>query len=364
LLDLPGFSPQVFEQAAGFLRIQDGDEPLDGTGIHPEHYEFVRQIAAELGLETWALLGNPEALARVDWAKQQGKGIGKRAQKFIRAELSAPGRDPRGEFDPDLYHDGVQTVDDLAEGMILPGTVTNVTKFGAFVDIGVRMEGLVHVSQMSRRFIKDPTRVVSAGDRVMVKVLKVEKEKKRISLSIKQAKGKDLSAAPASPAARPSDEAEEPEAVAEPEGETLAPPTESPTEAAATEPSPSEPGPAQPAAVPANAAACPAAVSAPLGAAEKTDIERPPAAPAAKRARKAGQPDEEALAEDMRQQLEGLLHHVRECPVAVNGQTPAAPATQSPTSAAPPQGTPGHATSHPVSETTPGEPPAEPAQHS
>jgi len=239
---LPGFTPKVFEQAAGFLRISSGDEPLDATGIHPEDYDLVRTLAAELETDPASLLGNPEGLEKVDWDKYQDRGIGRRALKFICSELSDPGRDHRGEFDPDLHHDEVQRVDDLAEGMILPGTVTNVTQFGAFVDIGVRMEGLVHVSQMSRRFIKDPARVVSVGDRVMVKVLKIEKERKRISLSMKQAKGK-APAPGAAEQAKPDGEAPKPEAETAQDAQA-SPPDGTETEGPGSTEAPAEPGPA------------------------------------------------------------------------------------------------------------------------
>ena len=190
LLSVPGVSPPVFEQAAGFLRIVDGEEPLDSTGIHPEDYDFVRGIIAESGMDPANAIGNIEALDKVNWSQYEDQDVGRRRLKSIRGELRSPSSDPRSNFNPELYQDGVESIDELSEGAVLPGTVTNVTKFGAFVDLGIRMEGLIHVSQMSRRFIKDPARVVSVGDRVMVKVLKIDKEKKRISLSIKQARGK------------------------------------------------------------------------------------------------------------------------------------------------------------------------------
>ncbi len=196
LKTIEGIDERVFQQFAGFVRIADGDEPLDRTGIHPESYEVVRRIASEIEADTGSLIGNAELIEKIDWEKYVTEEVGRRTLKGIRHELLKPGQDPRDELQKELFEVGLQSAAQLSEGMILPGTVTNVTKFGAFIDLGARLEGLVHVSQLSKRFVKDPTRVVHIGERVMVKVLRIDKEKDRISLSIKQAKGKHPSPIP------------------------------------------------------------------------------------------------------------------------------------------------------------------------
>lgn len=184
LLKVPQFSTKVFEQAAGFLRIHDGKVVLDRTGIHPERYSAVREMAQELGVNVSALIGpGAEKLksTREKWAKL----IGEYTFDDIVRELEKPGRDPRDMFKVFQYRDDVHELKDLKGGMICPGIVTNVTNFGAFVDIGVHQDGLVHISELSHQFVDDPRKVVSPGDQVQVKVLAVDLDKNQISLTMK-----------------------------------------------------------------------------------------------------------------------------------------------------------------------------------
>lgn len=184
LLKIPQFSGKVFEQAAGFLRVADGKVALDRTGIHPERYSAVREMAHELGLTVSALLGpGSEKLKplREKWASL----IGEFTFDDVVRELEKPGRDPRDMFKVFQYRDDIHELKDLKGGMICPGIVTNVTNFGAFVDIGVHQDGLVHISELSHQFVEDPRKVVSPGDQVQVKVLAVDLDKSQISLTLK-----------------------------------------------------------------------------------------------------------------------------------------------------------------------------------
>jgi uncharacterized protein len=174
-----------FTQAAGFLRIRDGASALDRCAIHPEHYAVVERISAKAGVAPDELLGNREALERVNLDELDGSGVGLRALRDILEELRRPGMDPRGPFTQPRSRSNTGRVAELTEGMTLEGTVTNVTNFGAFVDIGVDQDGLVHLSQMSNRFIRDPREAVAVGDVVSVKVLSVEAGTGRIGLSMK-----------------------------------------------------------------------------------------------------------------------------------------------------------------------------------
>ncbi len=184
LLKVPQFSTKAFEQAAGFLRIADSKTVLDRTGIHPERYSAVREMAQEAGVNVSALLGaGAEKLKplREKWAKL----IGEYTFDDIVRELEKPGRDPRDAFKVFQYRDDIHELKDLKGGMICPGVVTNVTNFGAFVDIGVHQDGLVHISELSHQFVEDPRKVVNPGDQVQVKVLGVDLDKNQISLSLK-----------------------------------------------------------------------------------------------------------------------------------------------------------------------------------
>ncbi len=182
VLEVPGIGPKTFEQAAGFLRIRDGDNPLDMTAVHPESYPVVEQIALSLHTSVKEIIQKPQLLEQVD-RKQLSAGA--YTLDDILAELRKPGRDPRDKFVAPVFHEGVRELSDVQVGMVLEGVVTNVTKFGAFVDIGVHQDGLVHISELSNRFIKDPSEAVKAGQIVKVKVLGVDAKAKRIALSIK-----------------------------------------------------------------------------------------------------------------------------------------------------------------------------------
>lgn len=184
LLDVAGLGPRTYEQCAGFLRVKGGD-PLDDSAVHPERYGLVERIAGDLGLDVGALVGDPEAVGRVDRSRYLGGEVGGFTLDDILAELAKPGRDPRREFETVDFRDGVNEVSDLSEGMELAGVVTNLTGFGAFVDVGVHQDGLVHVSQIADRFVRDPADELHVGQKVRVKVLDVDVERKRISLSIK-----------------------------------------------------------------------------------------------------------------------------------------------------------------------------------
>jgi protein Tex len=182
VLEVPGIGPKTFEQAAGFLRIRNGDNPLDMTAVHPESYPVVEQIAQSLDTSVDEIIRQPELLEKVD---RSGLRAGAYTLGDILAELQKPGRDPRDKFVAPSFHEQVRTVDDVQVGMVLEGVVTNVTKFGAFVDIGVHQDGLVHISELSNRFIKEPSEAVKAGQIVKVKVLNVDSRARRIGLSIK-----------------------------------------------------------------------------------------------------------------------------------------------------------------------------------
>jgi uncharacterized protein len=187
LLDVPRIGAKSFEQAAGFLRISDGDNPLDASAVHPEAYPVVERILSYAGRTAAALIGDSRYLKSLRPAQFTDERFGVPTVSDIIAELDKPGRDPRGEFRTASFQEGVEKISDLKTDMILEGVVTNVTNFGAFVDIGVHQDGLVHISVMSEKFIKDPREVVKAGDLVKVKVLSVEPERKRIALSMRLA---------------------------------------------------------------------------------------------------------------------------------------------------------------------------------
>jgi protein Tex len=183
LLEIPRFSKKTFEQAAGFLRIPGGNHPLDNTGVHPERYPVLENLAMQLGKNVNDLLGR--GVEDIKGAQSLRDELGEFTFDDIIKELEKPGRDPREEFASFEYRDDIHEIADLRLGMVCPGIVTNVTNFGAFVDIGVHQDGLVHISQLSNRFVKDPRDVVSPGDRVKVRVLEVNLEKNQIALSMK-----------------------------------------------------------------------------------------------------------------------------------------------------------------------------------
>ena len=182
MLKVPGIGPKSFEQAAGFLRIRNGDHPLDMTAVHPESYPVVEQIAASLHTSVEEIVRQPQMLEKVDRTRLTA---GAYTVEDILAELRKPGRDPRDKFVAPQFHEGVREIADVQPGMVLEGVVSNVTRFGAFVDIGVHQDGLVHISELSNRYIKDPSEAVKTGQIVKVKVLAVDAKAKRIALSIK-----------------------------------------------------------------------------------------------------------------------------------------------------------------------------------
>ncbi len=182
---VPRLGPKAFEQCAGFLRITGGDDPLDASGVHPESYPVVRRILSATKSDIKALIGNAEILRQVKPQNFVDDSFGLPTVTDILRELEKPGRDPRPAFKAAVFKEGVETLKDLKRGMILEGTVTNVAAFGAFVDIGVHQDGLVHISAMSKTFIKDPREVVKSGDIVKVKVLEVEVDRKRIALTLR-----------------------------------------------------------------------------------------------------------------------------------------------------------------------------------
>ncbi len=187
LLQVPRFGAKAFEQAAGFLRIRGGAHLLDATAVHPERYPVVEAMAADLGVSLAELAAKPALAASIDPARYVGEGVGLPTLRDILAELQKPGRDPREEFVAAAFRDDVREISDLREGMVLQGVVTNVTAFGAFVDIGVHQDGLVHVSHLAERFVRDPNEAVRVGQVVRVKVLTVDPARKRIALSIREA---------------------------------------------------------------------------------------------------------------------------------------------------------------------------------
>jgi uncharacterized protein len=192
LLQVPRLGQRTYEQAAGFLRITDGTEPLDASSVHPEAYGVARKIVAACGRDLRTLMGDKASLGQLDPRQFVDERFGLPTVKDILAELEKPGRDPRPAFKTATFAEGVDDIKHLKPGMMLEGTVTNVAAFGAFVDIGVHQDGLVHVSQLADKFVKDPHEVVKAGDVVKVKVVEVDVPRKRIGLTMRR----DAEAAP------------------------------------------------------------------------------------------------------------------------------------------------------------------------
>ena len=198
LLDVSGLGPRTFEQAAGFLRIRDGENPLDMTGVHPETYPVVEKMLATTGRPVAELMGRADVLRTLKPEVFATERFGAITVKDILAELEKPGRDPRPHFQVARFNEGVEDLKDLQPGMVLEGTVSNVAQFGAFVDLGVHQDGLVHVSQLSNKFVNDAREVVKTGQTVKVRVLEVDLARKRISLTMKLD-------APAKPAGKAAD---------------------------------------------------------------------------------------------------------------------------------------------------------------
>ena len=185
LKKVKGLGPKAFEQCAGFLRIRGAKNPLDSSAVHPERYELVERMASDIGLGVGDLVGNSLAAKKIDIRKYIAPGGGEPTLKDIVNELVKPGRDPRKTFEPPKFRDDVTKIEDVKEGMKLEGVVTNVTAFGAFVDIGVHQDGLIHLSELSDNYVSDPASVVKAGDRLQVTVIGVDRARQRISLSAK-----------------------------------------------------------------------------------------------------------------------------------------------------------------------------------
>jgi uncharacterized protein len=186
LLKVPRFGQKGYEQAAGFLRIRSGKQPLDNTAVHPERYRLVEKMAADLGVSLPALITEPALLDKIRLEQYIGPDIGLPTLNDIVSELKKPGRDPRESFVTASFREDVMEVKDLKEGMTLNGIVTNVAAFGAFVDIGVHQDGLVHVSQLADRFVKDPNQVIKVGQQVQVRVLSIDLQRKRIGLTMRR----------------------------------------------------------------------------------------------------------------------------------------------------------------------------------
>ncbi len=189
LREVSGLGPKTFEQAAGFLRVRESQDVLDRSAVHPERYALVQRIAKDLGVELAALVGNTELIKRIDIKRYVGPEVGEPTLRDIVAELAKPGRDPRAAFEAPKFRDDVREIADLQVGMELEGVVTNVTNFGAFVDLGVHQDGLVHISELSDRWVSDAKEVVKVGDRLKVRVLTVDLERKRIALTAKRGQG-------------------------------------------------------------------------------------------------------------------------------------------------------------------------------
>ena len=185
LLKVPRLGPAAYEQCAGFLRIPGAENPLDNSAVHPESYKIVEQMAKDCGCSVAELISDKEKRDRIDLKRYVSDTVGLPTLSDIMKELEKPGRDPRGQAEAFAFDENVRTIDDLHEGMTLPGIVTNITNFGAFVDIGVHHDGLVHISQLADRFVSDPTQVVSLHQHVTVRIVEVDRKRNRISLSMK-----------------------------------------------------------------------------------------------------------------------------------------------------------------------------------
>jgi uncharacterized protein len=189
LKKVPRLGPKAFEQAAGFLRIRDGENPLDASAVHPESYPIVDSMASNLGCSVTDLMRDEGLRKKIEIPRYVTEKVGLPTLNDILAELSKPGRDPREQFESVQFAEGIKEIQDVRPGMKLPGVVTNITNFGVFVDIGVHQDGLIHISELSNRFVKNPNDVVKVHQRVMVTVLDVDLQRRRISLSMKETQG-------------------------------------------------------------------------------------------------------------------------------------------------------------------------------
>ena len=186
LLKVPRLGPKAYEQCAGFMRVRCSDNILDNTAVHPERYPIVEKIAADNGLSLSQLVGDRSVLDHIDLSRYVTEEIGLPTLEDILAELRKPGRDPREKASEFAFDESVHEITDLSEGMVLPGIVNNITDFGAFVDIGVHVSGLIHVSQMGEKRVKSPSEVLKLRQQIMVRVIGVDVARKRISLSLRE----------------------------------------------------------------------------------------------------------------------------------------------------------------------------------
>ena len=206
LLQVPGLGPRTFEQCAGFIRLRSSEHPLDASAVHPERYALVERMASDLGVPLKSLVGNASLATSIPLDRYVSEDVGLPTLRDIVSELAKPGRDPRESFEPPKFRDDVNSMEDLRVGMSLEGVVTNVTAFGAFVDVGVHQDGLVHVSHLSDTFVRDPAQVVKAGDRISVRVMEVDVSRRRISLTARSGELDELRAgAQRAPEPRPQD---------------------------------------------------------------------------------------------------------------------------------------------------------------
>ena len=185
LADVPRLGPRAFEQSAGFLRISGGENPLDSSAVHPESYHIVDAMAKDLGAMVVDIMKKSDIRKQIDVSKYVTDTVGIPTLNDILDELAKPGRDPRDKFEEFSFADGIEKIEDLRPGMKIPGIVTNITAFGAFVDIGVHQDGLVHISRMADRFVKNPADIVKVQQKITVTVLEVDLERNRIALSMK-----------------------------------------------------------------------------------------------------------------------------------------------------------------------------------
>ncbi|HPR51065.1 MAG TPA: Tex family protein [Deltaproteobacteria bacterium] len=192
LKKVPRLGAKAFELSAGFLRVRDGSHPLDASAVHPERYDLVERMAHNLGCTVSDLMKDTSLRLRIDLKRYESESVGMPTLKDIMTELAKPGRDPRQAFEAFSFAEGINSMEDLTEGMELPGIVTNVTNFGAFVDIGVHQDGLVHISQLADRFVKNPADVVKVNQKVTVRVVEVDIKRGRISLSMREAGSKSI----------------------------------------------------------------------------------------------------------------------------------------------------------------------------
>ncbi len=185
LKKVPRLGTSAFQQCAGFLRIPNAKNPLDNSAVHPESYQLVEQMAKDQGCSVSDLISNPQKRGAIDLKQYVTTDVGMPTLTDILKELEKPGRDPREQIEEFEFAQGIETIDDLHEGMELPGIITNITAFGAFVDIGVHQDGLVHISQLANKYVKDPNEVVKLHQHVRVRVVEVDRRRNRISLSMR-----------------------------------------------------------------------------------------------------------------------------------------------------------------------------------